>query len=402
MALFSSPKQSYLGIDIGTASIKVVQLEAFNNRPRLVTYGYADIATDIIHSRTPESQQKIIESLKQVLAISKSSTILVNAALPTFSVFNSIISLPPMTGQDLASAIKWEAKKYVPLPLEEMILDWQVIKEAEISGAPLKLDVKKAEAGSKKSFFSLFNKKKEISKKEEPSAKDGSASGGKKPIDHLNKNKNIRVLVTAAPKNLVSRYLTIFKAAGLKLLSLETEAFALSRSLIGQDKSTIMIVDIGSITTDICLIEQGVPVLNRSIDLGGLTITKAIGSSLNISLDRAEQFKRDFGISLNNQDSQKGINKTIATAIGPILNEIKYVFDLYQAQAGAKVEKIVLAGGSALLNNFNHYLEQLFNKPTVIGNPWDRVVYPAELKPVLDEVGSRLAVAIGLAMRDIK
>ena len=381
-------------MDIGTASIKVVQLEPFNNRPRLVTYGYADIATDIIHSSTQENQQKIIESLKKVLTIAKVSTHLVNAALPTFSVFNSIISLPPMSGKDLASAVKWEAKKYVPLPLEEMILDWQVIKETEGSIITPKLEIKKTSAvvKNKKSFFFFLKKQEKIAEPEIV----------KKIKDSGSKNLNIRVLVTAAPKTLVSRYLSIFQAAGLKLLSLETEAFALSRALIGQDKSTIMIVDLGSITTDICLIEQGVPVLNRSIDLGGLTITKAIASSLNINLERAEQFKRDFGISLNQQETQKGINKTIATAIGPILNEIKYVFDLYQAQVGANVEKIILAGGSALLNNFDHYLEQLFNKPTVIGNPWDRVVYPVELKPVLDEVGSRLAVSIGLAMRDIK
>ena len=299
-----------------------------------------------------------------------------------------------MSGKDLASAVKWEAKKYVPLPLEEMILDWQVIKETEGSIITPKLEIKKTSAvvKNKKSFFFFLKKQEKIAEPEIV----------KKIKDSGSKNLNIRVLVTAAPKTLVSRYLSIFQAAGLKLLSLETEAFALSRALIGQDKSTIMIVDLGSITTDICLIEQGVPVLNRSIDLGGLTITKAIASSLNINLERAEQFKRDFGVSLNRQETQKGINKTIATAIGPILNEIKYVFDLYQAQAGANVEKIILAGGSALLNNFNHYLEQLFNKPTVIGNPWDRVVYPAELKPVLDEVGSRLAVSIGLAMRDIK
>ena len=99
---------------------------------------------------------------------------------------------------------------------------------------------------------------------------------------------------------------------------------------------------------------------------------------------------------------QKGINKTIATALSPIINEIKYVFNLYQSQEEQAVEKIVLAGGSAFLPDLTFYFQNLFNKPTIIGNPWDKVVYPQELKPALDEVGSRLAVAIGLAMRDIK
>lgn len=386
MGLFAS-KDSYLGVDIGTASIKIVELEPWGGKPKLVTYGYIDIATDIVHSRSAETQQKISLSLKKVLARAKVNTNLTIAALPTFSVFNSIISLPPMSLKDLTSAVKWEAKKYVPLPLEEMILDWKLIKEEEKSPARI-LPKIKPKSSSKFLLFGLGRK--------------ADQETGKNQAMPKEKLKDLRILVTAAPKTLVNRYLTIFREAGLKLISLETEAFALARSLIGLDKSTVMIVDIGSITTDICIIEKGLPILNRSIDIGGLIITKAIATSLNINLDRAEQFKRDYGISLNQLESQKGINKTIAASIAPIINEVKYVFSLYQNQENKPVEKIVLSGGSAFLPNLADYFQQLFNKPTLIGNPWDKIVYPEELKPVLDEVGSRLAVAIGLAMRDIK
>ncbi|MCX6785790.1 MAG: type IV pilus assembly protein PilM [Candidatus Komeilibacteria bacterium] len=362
MALFS-PKESYLGVDIGTASIKIVELAPLGGKPKLVTYGYIDIASDIVHSRSAQTQQIIAVSLKKLLQKAKVGTSAALAALPTFSVFNSIISLPPMSAKDLGSAVKWEAKKYVPMPLEEMILDWKLIDGAAASAAA----------------------------KNSPKITPAAA-----------KPKDLRILVTAAPKTLVNRYLEIFRAAGLKLMSLETEAFALARSLIGADKSTVLVVDIGSITTDICIIENSLPILNRSIDVGGLIITKAIAASLNINLDRAEQFKRDYGLSLSAQDAQKGINKTIATSLSPIINEIKYVFDLYQNQENRPVEKMILSGGSAFLPNLAQYFQQLFNKPVFIGNPWDKVIYPTELKPVLDEVGSRLAVAIGLAMRDIK
>lgn len=383
MGLFAS-KESYLGVDIGTASIKIVELSSFNGRPKLMTYGYADIATDIVHSKSEENQIKIVNSLKNVVAKSRVGTNLAIGALPTFSVFNSIITLPAMSEHDLASAIKWEAKKYVPLPLEEMILDWKIIKEND--GA-IKAPLEPLPPLPKKKF-SLFG-----SKKAKSAISPGKLGG---------KPENVRVLVTAAPKNLVSRYLSIFKQAGLKLISLETEAFALARSLIGSDPGTLMIVDIGSITTDICIIEKGVPVLNRSIDLGGLSISKSIAQSLNISLERAEQFKRDFGVSIGDTDQPQGINKNIATSLSPIINEIKYVFDLYQGQDRRPVEKIILSGGSASLPNLSGYFEDLFAKPTIIGNPWDKIIYDSGLKAVLDEVGSRMAVAIGLAMRDIK
>jgi len=398
MPLFSS-KESYLGVDIGTASIKVVELAPWGGKPKLLTYGYIDIVTDIIHSNSADSQRKITNSLKKVLATAKVESNLAVAALPTFAVFNSIISLPAMSNKDLASAVRWEAKKYVPLPLEEMILDWKVIKDGSgqsDDSADSSDRLGNSDEQSKKFlFFKMKSKKGKIKNKKNDEKK------GKQDKDQA-KQENIRVLVTAAPQALVGKYLAIFKGAGLKMLSLETEAFALARSLISNDRSTVMIVDIGSITTDICIIESGVPILNRSIDVGGLTITKAIAESLNVNFDRAEQFKRDFGVSVNQDSAQKGVNKTISTTISPIINEVKYVFDLYQNQRSQKVEKIILAGGSAFLPNLTEYFEQLFNKPTIIGNPWDKIIYPEDLKPVLDEVGSRLAVAIGLAMRDIK
>ncbi len=395
MTLFGGTKTGYLGIDVGTASIKLVELKSEGGKPRLVTYGYIDIATDIIRSNTPQAQQKIVQSLTKLVESSGATSANAIAALPTFSVFNSIITLPKMPTKDLASAVKWEAKKYIPLPMEEMILDWKII-----TGEALDDDNKKE---VKKKGFSFFKKKKaEVEKKVEKKAdkekhikNDGPETfKGKAP-------KSLRILVTAAPKNLVNRYIDIFKKSGLRLISLETEAFALARSLIGIDDASIAIVDIGSITTDICIIEKGVPVLNRSIDVGGYTITQAISRSLNVTPERAEQFKMDIGISLGANVQSKGIPKVITDSLSPIVNEIKYVFDLYQNQGNLSVEKIILSGGSAFLPNLSAYFTEIFNKPTIIGNPWDRVVYPEELKPVLDEVGTRLAVAIGLAMRDV-
>jgi len=395
MAIFGGSKTGYLGIDVGTASIKLVELKNEGGKPRLVNYGYIDIATDIIRSTTPQAQQKIIQSLKKLVESSGATSTNAIAALPTFSVFNSIITLPKMPTKDLASAVKWEAKKYVPLPMDEMILDWKII-----TGEASDKDTKKDDS---KKGFSFFKKKEtksdEKEKEKEVDKKDIKKDGpetfkGKSP-------KQLRILVTAAPKNLVNRYIDIFKKAGLRLISLETEAFALSRSLMGVDEATVTIIDVGSITTDICIIEKGVPILNRSIDVGGYTITQAISKSLNVTPERAEQFKRDIGISMGVNVQGKGIPKVITDSLSPIVNEVKYVFDLYQNQGNSSVEKIVLSGGSAFLPNLSDYFTEIFNKPTIIGNPWDRVVYPEELKPVLDEVGTRLAVAIGLAMRDI-
>ncbi|MBU1202875.1 pilus assembly protein PilM [Patescibacteria group bacterium] len=414
MGLFSSAS-SYLGVDIGTSSIKMVELENFKNQARLKTYGYSDISVNILSSSIDKNNQLIADYIGEIAQKSNVQTRQVVTALPTFSVFNFIVSLPPMPKKDLASAIKWEAKKFIPVPLEEMILDWKILNKKKIKAKTKVPDVK------------LDNQNKDIDNKADNSnaslEKDKSpdlmeelnqsarelAQGVGKPGRAVTKNdtqiirpkkddNNYRILLTAAPKNLVARYIDIFKRAKLNLLSLETEAFALSRSLIGNDNSTVMIVDIGATTADICIIEEGVPILNRGIDTGGEFITKTIMNSLNVNQDRAEQFKRDFGLA---GGGFKNIPDVIQKSLNSIINEIKYVFELYQRQGENNIDKIVLTGGSAFLPNLPGYLSELLNMQVIIGDPWDRIIYPLDLQPILEEIGPRMATSVGLAMRDI-
>lgn len=385
-------KKSFLGVDIGTSGIKVVQLENFKGQPKLTTYGYAESKFDIIRDQSKDLQKKVARLLSEVLSRARVTSVQSVAALPTFAVFHSIINLPRMSRHDLATAIRWEAKKFIPLPIEDMILDWKIL-----GGAQSTL----AEKLFMMNVGNFFGKKKESEDEKKPQALaqagKPAVTGGAETADA--EKKNLRVLLTAAPKNLVSRYIEIFDLAHVKLLSLETEAFALSRALIGVEQETVMIVDIGSSSTNICLIEQGVPILNRGLDIGGSHITTSISNSLNVSLERAEQFKLDFGIRM--QEQRGGLPDAIKDSLQPIINEIQYVFELYQNQGSVQVGRIILAGGSAFLPNFTQYLTQLLKIPVYIGNPWDRIVYPFDLKPVLESIGPQMAVSVGLAMKNI-
>ena len=402
MGLFSS-STSYLGIDIGTSSIKMVELENYKNQAKLKTYGYADIAINVLSSSIDKNNQIIADYIVDIAQKSNVQTRQVVAARPTFSVFNFIINLPPMPKKDLSSAIKWEAKKFIPVPLEEMILDWKILNKKKLK----KTDKKKEEDKSLKLEETKENLSDELDQSIKEAKADISSARPKATLKNEDKlirpstdNSNYRILLTAAPKNLVARYIDIFKRAKFNLLSLETEAFALSRSLIGNDNSTVMIVDIGATTADICIIEEGVPILNRGIDTGGEFITKTIMNSLNINQDRAEQFKRDFGLA---GGGFKNVPDTIQKSLNSIINEIKYVFELYQRQGkgNSRIDKIVLTGGSAFLPSLPEYLAELLNIQVIIGDPWDRIVYPLDLKPALQEVGPRMSAAVGLAMRDI-
>lgn len=371
MSIFSSKNESYLGIDLGTSSIKICELANVGGRPRLVTYGFSEKNTeangnDNLLNRTEETAMAIKGICEKSSATSKK----VVTALPNFSVFSSILNLPNLPKKELASAISWEAKKIIPTPLDEVILDWKIIDEIESSGGA-ETSTMPDNGQQTTSFKRIFSKP----------------------------HKNLRILLTGANKSLVKKYIDIFGKANLNLLSLETENFALIRSLIGNDKSNILLIDLGATTSSITVVEKGIPVLSRSLELGGQMITKAISVSLNINLDRAEQFKQDM--SLDNETADNSLPQTVEKSFSAILHEIKYTISLYEGQNKQKIEKIILSGGSSLLGHLPKYLSDTLSINTYIGDPWARVVFPMELKPILDRIGSRFAVAIGLAMRDI-
>jgi Tfp pilus assembly PilM family ATPase len=122
---------------------------------------------------------------------------------------------------------------------------------------------------------------------------------------------------------------------------------------------------------------------------------------MNIEISKAEQFKYDLCMnSLRSEGTE--IPGAIADIISPIVNEIKYAINLFQNKNRKATEKIVLSGGSALLPNIQGYLSKILEKKVIIGDPWARLSYPADLKPLLNEIGPRMAVAIGLAMRELE
>lgn len=439
-------KKSYIGVDLGTSAIKMVELQNKGGRALLLTYGYSEQPTDIIRSSSTEMEDKIIKIIKGIYSKSRMSSKKVIAALPSFSVFSSIINLPLMNKKDLAQAVQWEARKFIPLPIEEMTLDWKIIppppapaKEAAQPKNEARPD-KPAEASPSlepsspappvepaKSSLSPGAKIADLAKKtDQPASPDSARPQGKPDAPSLSnpgalfskmfhrqkkdagphqnitgagKKNNIKILLTAAPKNLVEKYIRIFKAADLELLSLETEAFALERSLSGGDPAPIMIIDIGAVSSDVSIIDNGIPILTRSIDVGGVAITKSVMTSLNVDLARAEQFKRDIGFSASGPGD---LPEIIKSTINPIINEVKYCLDIYLSQGSlGGLEKIILTGGSAFLPELITYFTKLLDIKVIIGDPWDRVIYPLELKPVLTELGPRFTIAVGLAMREI-
>jgi type IV pilus assembly protein PilM len=355
MGLFSKQpsKQSYIGLDIGLSGIKLVELMNEKGRARLVTYGYAELPSAVLERAFTEEMDKVAAFIKKMVAKAKCTTRMTISALPVSSVFSSIISVPAANEKELKEAIQWQAKKLIPVPLEEISLDYKSI--------------------------------------------DSNPGEGGKKVN--------RVLLTGAPKNLVAKYIELMKKVGLEFISLETEAFAQIRSLIGKDRSSIMIIDIGAMRTNISVIEKGIPFLNRSIASGGVAISQTISRTLGITYEQAEHMKRD--IRAMQTFSQAGdLTPILTTLLKPVLDEVRYSFNLFQGQTEdgqqKRIDKIILTGGASLLPRLPEFMTSLMNVNSYLGDPWARVVYPVDLRPILDEIGPRFSVAIGCAMRDIE
>ncbi len=338
----------FLGIDIGDSSLKMVELKKKNRRIYLSNYAFSENVSEINFTKV-EDANYLARALNKIRADAGITAKKVTASLPTFAVFSSIININNVDKRGLTEAVNAEAKKVIPLPLDEMTLDWKIIPDA-----------------------------------------DGKIST----------KGNAQVFLTGSPKKLVRKYIDIFKAAKLELASLETETFSLVRSLVGDDKSTVMIVEIGATSTDLFIVKESIPVLNRSLAVCASTITRALAEKLGLTYAQAEQFKFDLSMTLA-ADTNEKLPQLLIKTLEPIAMEMEYMLDFFQSQNKGNVEKVILSGGGALLLNLADYLSKRLNLRVVIGDPWNRVRYPEELRPVLSEVGPRLAVAIGLAMREI-
>ncbi len=345
MGLFSGGSR-YLGIDIGDSSIKMVELQRRAGRMVLANYALGD---DLSKRKftTVEDVPYLASVIKKIKKDSGINSVQASVSLPSFSVFSAVISLSNINRKDLAQRVNEEAHKVIPLPIDDMVLDWKII----------------------------------------PST---------------NKNdKDLRIFLTGSPKKLIKKYLNIFKAADIELVDLETETFSQIRALIGNDQSTVMMLDLGANSTDVCIVKGSVPYLNRSLNISGLTIDETMAKRLGVDNARAEELKLDMGLASLSEGGVTDVPSVITSAIEPILSEVRYMMELFKNSNNEPIEKIILSGGGALLISLSNYLESVFNIKVVVGNPWRRVAYPRALKPILTELGPRLTVAIGLALRNI-
>ena len=332
-------EKSKLGIDIGTSSIKVVQLKKEAESYALETYGMVKVNYDVSGKADFDVIAETASVLKKLMTESRVNTKKVVASLPNSIVFVSVITMPTMGEKELKNAIQWEAQRYIPLPLEEVTLSWSVLNEPPENG-------------------------------------------------------QMKVLLTAVPSAVIENYLKMFKLAGLEPSALEIEALALIRALVGSRKESLIIVDLGARNTSLNLVDNSFLRVSRNLGVGGDSITNAISRSLKVSTSRAEQFKRDLSFS----DGVKEMPQAIREVVDNIKYETLQLVKIFES-SGGHIQEIILAGAGAQLPGLSSFFADSGIKIT-LGDPLKFISYDPRLKANLSEAGLSLSVALGLAMRE--
>ena len=345
---------SYLGIDIGTTSIKVAEVKNSGERPGLVNYGILESSGYLARenqalqtSSLKIFESEIIDLLKTVVREMGTSAKDVVASLPLFSAFISVLDFPKMEAQEIERAIVYQAKQYVPLPLSEVALDW----------------LKVAEYSDEKGFF------------------------------------HQKILLISVPQEQIKKYQAMFAAAGLTLRALEIESLSLTR-ILGGDPTPTLVIDIGSRSTNAVFLEKGGLMWATQSDYGGASLTQALASSLNINPLRAEELKKERGV-LGTGPSYE-LSTIMLPFLDVILNEARKAQFLYGEQfpSARKSERIVLSGGGANLLGIEPYVERQLGLPTVRISPFSRFGYPAAMEPLVPELNAVMPIALGLGTKE--
>ena len=367
-ALGGGSEGSILGIDIGASSAKIVQLRASRGTAVLETYGeialgpYGEMAVGKAVKLTPE---KISEALTDLMREANVTARSGGLAVPFASSIVSILDMPKVDNDALKRMIPIEARKYIPIPVTEVALDWFVIPKDE----------------DDKSAFDQI---------EEPT-----------PL----RTKGQEVLLVAIHNDTLSNYQTISKTVGLTVNFYEIEIFGAIRSSMGHGIAPSLVVDLGAATTKMYIVERGIVRLTHLLTAGGQHMTETLARSLSWEFEKAERVKRERGLndsSAYSADENDKIKGALLSTLSRVFSEVDRVLLSYGQRYNKNVSHVLLSGGGASLPGLAEYAKKSLQAEVEIADPFSRTEAPAFLGNVLREIGPGFAVSVGIALRKLK
>lgn len=345
---------TYLGIDIGTSSIKIASVTQgktpkLNNYAYLESLEYLERANAAFYASTLQVDEHGMASyIKALMKQSNVAVAPVIASIPAFAAFTTLIETPKLSEKEINQSVPLHAKQYIPIPLSESTLDWV-----------------------------------KISEREDP---DGT--------------KKMQLLIISVPNDIVARYKNIFKLAGLELAALEIESMSLARSLTTVATAPQLIIDIGSRSTAFAVAQSGILHFTAQTDFGGASLTQTIATGMGVAMQRAEEVKRRRGLSV--EGGEQELYTLLQPIVDVILNEGRRVKSQYEATYKQPIEQVLLAGGGAHLQGLDKYVTQELGIPCERAQPFTTLMCPNAMDSVKGDLGVLFAVAVGLALKKME
>ncbi len=350
---FLKKRESVLGIDAGTFSTKIIHLSYHKKeKPSLENYGEKfnklekkDLYENIRKKTFPISHKEVAEDIKNILIKSKIKEKRAIFSIPDFRTFFTVFKIPFMPKEEMDSAIRYEAKQHIPMPLKNVFLDWSVSEKG--------------------------NKELKIGPK---------------------------IILVAIPNEIIGEYQEIAKLAGINLLAIEPEIFSLTRTLnISENNEIIQLIDIGVQSTTLSIIEKDLVKSVFSVNFSESEIIKKLADGLDMNYNEVEEIKNKGGFEKTTNEG-----KVMCSQLDFLANEAIRIIDNFSRTENKNVNKIVVTGGLSLTSGFKECFKEKIKKEVSIINPFANISYNPAIESNIKKIGPRYAVAVGLALKNFK
>lgn len=353
-------KKSLLGLDIGSSEVKAVELTEDGNQLVITGFGRCKIA----------SKDGVAAAVAETLKRAGIKTRRVASAVSGRSVIVRYINMPPMSDDELKSALKFEADKYIPFEMDEVVVDCSRLEDPGSSGGD----------GEKKGDAA------------------GTGAGGQ---------KEMKVLLVAVKRNVVDEHLQVVQNVGLTPVVIDVDSFALGNAFelntlnsprVDDDKKVIALVEVGAVKTNINILKGTSSYFSREVYLAGNDFTESIARRMGVEPQEAAELK------VNPEGREDAIEESILPVLDDLGNEIHLSFDYFENQFDQEVNEVYVSGGSAQVPGLKGAFERIFDRRIHFWDPTENLEIRSDRIDVqeLKQHRGQLAVAIGLASRILK
>jgi type IV pilus assembly protein PilM len=340
---------NFFGLDIGSYTIKFVKVEKKFGAVKVKKAGSIYNPVGQLLPGDKVDFEKLADAVKQALKENGLSGMNCHVSLGSQQAYVSIISMPILSDAELASAVKWEAEQHIPVSLDEVNFEYDVIYR--------------------------------------PSRDSGE--------------DEMKVLLVGAPKKIVDRYIELLELIGVEPIGLEPEGLSLIRAYeqeAQQAEQTTLICNVGAFSTSFVVVDKGRMSVAHSAPLGGVSLTRALEKELALNPQQSEEYKRSYGLESNQLEGK--VRNVLLPVFDALLAEIKKTIQFYVSQSPAvnKISRIIMCGGGGNLPGMSPYLAEILSVEVVVGNPFSRFAKDVNETKLVDP--ATYSVALGLALKD--